>query len=75
MVCRDLACPVETLDKTVKSADLVEHPDMNANEHRYPCLFAQPEVSIKISGVGIVIILAVNQFQCFLVEYFFYVFI
>ena len=60
MVCRDLACPVKTLDKTVKPADLVQHPDMNTNEHRYASLFAQPEVSIKISGVGIVIILAVD---------------
>ena len=60
MVCRDLACPVKTLDETVKPADLVQHPDMNANEHRYPCLFAQPEVGIKICRVGIIIVLAVD---------------
>ena len=60
MVCRDLACPVKTLDKTVKPADLVKHPDMNTNKHRYASLFAQPEVGIKICGVGVIIVLTVD---------------
>ena len=60
MVCRDLACSVVTLDKTVKSADLVKQPDMNTDKHRYTSLFAQPEVGIKICGVGIVIVLTVD---------------